>query len=197
MSFFYLLFSLSPDVSDVFVTSNKYFQWSYLRKQKIYVMSDIILTSFLIISRTKGTRNKTWFPTHKAQHICSHWNIRQLTKLIRSWGHHNLSIFLFMIAYWLLGRAGERNHVWESEICVQTSATVCSRLQRNSYFILFPANPSQRFLLKEWREGWWRFWWKTPRDDVQSSMKLWRDRENNKTYDSIQQNRVDFLVVVL
>lgn len=43
----------------------------------------------------------------------------------------------------------------------------------------------------ERREGW--FLWKTPRDDVQSSMKLWRDRENNKTYGSIQQNKNNFL----
>lgn len=82
-----------------------------------------------------------------------------------------------------------------SDVC---GSTVCSRLQRNPYFILFPANPSQRFLFKEWKwrdavgESW--FCEKTARDDVQSSMKLWRDRENNKTYGSIQQNKnINFL----
>ena len=35
------------------------------QRAKIYPMSDLILTSFFNITRTKGTRNKTWFPTIK------------------------------------------------------------------------------------------------------------------------------------
>lgn len=91
------------------------------QRAKIYVMSNLILTSFLIITHTKETRNRTWFPTHKAQHICSHYSPRTANK-------SDLIISLFSCLWspidcWGgLGAGGGITCDTRTEKCVQTSA---------------------------------------------------------------------------